>query len=320
MISVIKSLGLYLILAVIGALVGSRPAVRSRPLPVVDRLQFFSLMLMIAALGVKLGADEKVFASLGQLGLAALILTLAVMGGSLLCVTLLRRFVLKLDRRGRAAGEAAEEDAAGQGGGADHTFTVWITGTVAAGLLAGRFVLPPQVSALCGYGIDWGLYLLLFFAGLDMGRKGTILDDVRQVGWRALGVPLAGAVGTLAAAALAAPLLPFSVKDSVTAAAGFSWYSLAPNLLASYNLSLSAMCFLSCVMREVFSVLAMPLVARRVGYVECVTLPGAAAMDSMLPVILRATNQRTGIYAIVSGVCLTCLVPVLVPALVAAGA
>lgn len=316
MISVFLNLARYLSIAAVGVLIGSRPGVRSRPLPILDRLQFLALMLMIIALGIKLGADEQVYASLGQLGLAALLLTLAAMGGALLCVTLLRRFVLGLDRRGRAPGEGAAEEATG-GGRADNALTYWITGTVAAGILAGRFLIPPELAVYCGYGIDWGLYLLLLFAGLDMGRKGTILEDIRQIGWKSLGVPAAGAAGSLAGAALIAPLLPFGAADSMAAAAGFSWYSLAPNLLASYSLSLSAVCFLSNVMREIFSVLAMPLVARRVGFVECAVLPGAAAMDSMLPVILKATDQRAGIYAILSGAVHSCLVPILVPALIA---
>lgn len=315
MISVILNLARYLAIAGVGVFVGSRSQVRSRPLPVVDHMQFFALMLMITALGVKLGADEQVFASLGQLGLAALVLTLAAMAGALLCVTLLRRFVLGLDRYGRASGEGPGES--GGGGKADNALTYWITGTVAAGILAGRFLIPPELAVWCGYGIDWGLYLLLFFAGLDMGRKGTILEDIRQTGWRALGVPAAGVLGSLAGAALVSPLAGLSIRDGMAAAAGFSWYSLAPNLLASYSLSLSAVCFLANVMREIFSVLAMPLVARRVGFVECTVLPGAAAMDSMLPVVLRATDQRTGIYSILSGAVHSCLVPILIPALTA---
>lgn len=315
MVSVILSLARYLSFAAIGAVLGSRPHIRSRPLPMAGRLQFLSLMVMIAALGVKLGADEQVFTSLGQLGLAAFALTLAVMAGSLLCVTLLRRFILKLDWRGCVPGEEGAESSP-QGGKADNALTYWIVGMVAAGVLAGRFILPEEFSAFCGYAIDGGLYLLLFFVGLDMGRQGTALRDIQRIGWRGLAVPLAVGVGTLAGAALVSPLLSFAVKDCAAAAAGFGWYSLAPNLLASYSLPLSAVCFLSNVMREIFSILAIPLVARRVGFMECAALPGAAAMDTVLPVILRATNQRTGIYAFTSGVLLSFAVPMLVPALI----
>ena len=63
----------------------------------------------------------------------------------------------------------------------------------------------------------------------------------------------------------------------MAAASGLGWYSLAPTLLAPYSLSVSAVAFLSNVMREIFSILAIPFVAKYIGYVECASLPGAAA-------------------------------------------
>ena len=107
------------------------------------------------------------------------------------------------------------------------------------------------------------------------------------------------------------------VKDAVAASAGMGWYSLAPTLLAPYSLSVSAVAFLSNVMREIFSILAIPFVARYVGYVECAALPGAAAMDTVLPVVVGATHERITIYSFTSGVVLSLAVPILVPAIIA---
>ena len=42
------------------------------------------------------------------------------------------------------------------------------------------------------------------------------------------------------------------------------------------------MAFLSNVMREIFAIITIPIVAKYVGYVECASLPGAAAMDTYL--------------------------------------
>ena len=70
-------------------------------------------------------------------------------------------------------------------------------------------------------------------------------------------------------------------------------------------------------MREVFSIVAIPFVARHVGYLECVALPGAAAMDTMLPVVVGATSERLTIYSFASGVVLSLLVPVLIPLILA---
>lgn len=307
----------YIAAVAVGAIVGSRPVVRSRPLPWLGKLQFVALMILIVSLGVKLGGDEEVISSLGRIGWAAFVITVAAMVGSVLCVSLLRRFVLRLDRWGRPDGSGGGEEAGQEKKKADNSLTKWIVAAVALGMLAGYFVIPESIGAYCGNVIDFGLYLLLFLVGMDMGKQGTIIADIKAAGCKVLLVPVAVAVGSLGAAALVGPVLALGVKDAVAVSAGFGWYSLAPTLLAPYSLSVSAVCFLANVMREVFSILAIPLVARHVGYVECVALPGAAAMDTVLPVVLGATHERITIYSFTSGVILSLAVPLLVPAIVA---
>lgn len=195
--------------------------------------------------------------------------------------------------------------------------TGWIVGAVAVGMLAGHFVLPAEWAAHCGGLITLGLCLLLFLVGVDMGRQGNVWRDIRQAGARVLAIPVAAAAGTLAAAAVAGLFLPMSAKDAMAASAGFGWYSLAPMLLADYSPSVSAVAFLSNVMREVFAIVLIPILARRVGYLECVGVAGATAMDTVLPVVVRATDERIAIYSFVSGVVLSFAVPVVVPAVVA---
>lgn len=307
---------IYIALVAVGALLGSRPFWRDHPAPWLGKLQFVSLMLLIVTLGIKLGADDEVIASLGRIGLAALLITVFALAGSVLAVTLLRRFVLKLDRYGCPAGAPQESRSAARGGKADNALTKWIVAAVACGMAAGYFLLPSGATAWCGTVIDLGLYLLLFLVGVDMGRQGTVLRDIKAAGFKVLLVPLAVAAGTFLFAFLASLALPMGVKDTLAASAGFGWYSLAPTLLAPYSLSVSAVAFLSNVMREIFSIVAIPFVARYVGYLECVALPGAAAMDTVLPVVIGATHERITIYSFASGVILSLLVPVLVPLII----
>ena len=143
---------------VVGAFVGSRPAVRNRPLPWLGRLQLAALMALILSLGIKLGADEEVIASLGQIGLSAFAITVAAMAGSVAALTLLRRFVLKLDRFGLPLGSGGgSEDSHGDAQKADNSLTKWIVGAVALGMLAGYFIVPASVVQYCGTVIDVGL-------------------------------------------------------------------------------------------------------------------------------------------------------------------
>lgn len=195
--------------------------------------------------------------------------------------------------------------------------TKWIIAAVAAGIALGHFLIPPAWVELCGPLITVGLCLILFLVGVDMGRQGGVWRDIKEAGLRVLLIPAAVAVGTLAASAAAGLLLPLSVKDAMAASAGLGWYSLAPMLLADYSPTVSAVAFLSNVIREVLSIILIPLVARRLGFIECVALPGAAAMDTVLPVVVKSTHDRITIYSFVSGVILSFAVPVLVPAIVA---
>ena len=317
-IGTLTSLCIYIGLVAVGAVIGSRPGVRSRPLTMLGKFQFLSLMILIVALGVKLGANDEVISSLGQIGLAALLITVLAMGGSLMAVYLLRRFVLKLDRYGlpQGAAEGGQADAHEEGK-ADNSSTKWIVLAVVLGMLAGWLVLPDSIVAHCGTVIDFGLYLLLFLVGVDMGRQGTMLADIKAAGFKVLLVPAAVIVGTFLFAGVGGLILSMGVKDAVAASAGFGWYSLAPTLLQSYSLSVSAVAFLSNVMREIFSIIFVPVVAKKIGYVECTALAGATAMDTLLPVVVGATHERIAIYSFTTGVILSLAVPVLVPAVVA---
>ncbi len=309
---------IYIALVAAGILLGGRHLWGARGSFWLGKLQLASLLALIVALGIRLGADEEVMDSLGQIGLSSLTITLFSMTGSLVAVTLLRRYILHLDRFGRQ-GETAAESSSGSGAeeAANSGLTKWIVIAVAAGMGIGYFVFSGCSTAWCGTIIDVGLYILLFLVGTDMGQQGHVLQDIKDAGFRVLLVPGAVVLGTLLFSFAASFLLPLRIKEAVAASAGFGWYSLAPTLLAPFSLSLSAIAFLSNVLREIFSIVAIPFVARSIGYLECVSLPGAAAMDTVLPVIVGATHERITVYAFISGLILSLLVPVLVPLIIA---
>ena len=195
--------------------------------------------------------------------------------------------------------------------------TKWIIGAVVGGILAGYFFVPEALAAHCGTFITVGLCLILFLVGVDMGRQGNVWRDIRAAGFKVLLIPVAVAVGTIGFAAVSSLFLPLTAQEAMAASAGFGWYSLAPTLLAPYSLSVSATAFLSNIMHELFSIVAVPMVAQRIGYIEAVALPGATAMDTVLPVVVSATSDRMAIYSFTSGAVLSLSVPFLVPAIIA---
>lgn len=188
--------------------------------------------------------------------------------------------------------------------------------SVVLGIAYGFFLAPDWLIDISGTALTVGLCMLLFFVGLDLGKQGNILAGIKDAGWRALLMPVVVALGTFAAGAVAGLFLPYSIKEMIAVTAGLGWYTLAPAILADYSNELSAISFLHNVMRELFGIILIPVVAKYIGYLETVALPGAAAMDVCLPVVEKATNPNIAVYSFVTGVVLSVAVPVLMQIIV----
>lgn len=185
--------------------------------------------------------------------------------------------------------------------------------SVACGMLAGYFILPGWFIDISGNLLVVGLCVLLFFVGLDIGMEGTVVEHFKKSGWRVLVFPFAIMIGTYAGSIAAGLILPsLGMRDALAVGSGFGWYSLAPVMLAEYSTSVSAVSFLHNVMRELFGILLIPIIAKKVGYIETISLPGAAAMDVCLPVVEKATRGDVAVYSFISGVVLSAAVPITV--------
>lgn len=189
--------------------------------------------------------------------------------------------------------------------------------TVALGLIFGHFAAPDFLIVWSDTIITVGLSLLLFLVGMDIGRQEGILESIRKSGIAILMVPFMAMIGTLLGTAVVGVIIGISPIEGAAVGAGFGWYTLAPSIIASYSTELSAICFLANVFRELGTILFISLVASKIGYLEGVSMGGAAAMDVLLPVVERATESRIAVYSFVSGMCLSIAVPILVPLLIA---
>ncbi len=195
--------------------------------------------------------------------------------------------------------------------------TKLIIGLVTLGMAAGYFVLPQGFLDISGNLLVVGLCIMLFFVGVDLGRAGTVAENFKKVGLRILVFPFASIVGCLAFASLASLVFPMTVRESMAVASGFGWYTLAPVIISDYSVEISAISFLHNVFRETLGIMLIPIVAKKIGYIETCSLPGAAAMDVCLPIVEKATDSQTAVYSFVMGVVLSIAVPVLVPLFIA---
>lgn len=167
----------------------------------------------------------------------------------------------------------------------------------------------------------WILYVLLFSAGMGVGFDLRALAIVRELKARILLVPAGVVGGTLAGSVAAWALLGalgsgLSLPESLAVGGGFGYYSLATVIITQLgDPALGSVALMSNMIRELVTLTLAPLLVRVGGRLGPVMSGGAAAMDTCLPVIARYSGERCAILAVFSGMTLTLLVPLLVPAL-----
>lgn len=191
-----------------------------------------------------------------------------------------------------------------------------------AGVLTGWQGYLPRAVAESDASL-WMLYVLLFSAGMGVGFDLRALTIIRELKARILLVPVGVVVGTLGGSVVAWVLLgalgaDLSLPDSLAVGGGFGYYSLATVIMTQLgDPALGSVALMSNMIRELVTLTLAPLLVRLGGRLGPVMSGGAAAMDTCLPVIARYSGERCAILAVFSGMALTLLVPVLVPALMA---
>ncbi len=93
------TLALYLSMAVLGIVLCRLARPGRKVFSFTQKLQTAALILVIFAMGMKIGADERVVTSLHTIGMKAFLMTFAAVGGSILFVHLGRR-LMRIDGRG----------------------------------------------------------------------------------------------------------------------------------------------------------------------------------------------------------------------------
>ncbi|MEN1759270.1 lysine exporter LysO family protein [Anoxynatronum sibiricum] len=197
--------------------------------------------------------------------------------------------------------------------------TIAIFIAVALGIGAGILVVPPTIIPHMGNLITFGLCLLLFFVGIDVGRQGDLFKKIREMGFRILLVPFMVALGSVLGTMAGGLLLHIPWYQAGAVGAGFGWYSFSAIELSKHSAQLGTLAFITNISREVMALISIPFVARYIGKLESIAPAGATSMDVTLPIISRSTDGNVAIIAFITGVVLTAIVPVLVPFLMTFG-
>ena len=164
--------------------------------------------------------------------------------------------------------------------------------------------------------IQFGLYLLLFFIGIDIGKNDNILNDLKKLNKKVLFLPFITIISSLAGGAVASILLSLSIGESVAISAGMGWYSFSAIELSKVSVELGGIAFLSNIFRELLAIFLIPIIAKKIGSFESVSVAGATAMDSVLPIINKSNPAEISIISFYSGLVISIIVPILIPILV----
>jgi len=318
---------------IIGGIITGR-LLSSWRLVFVSRMITVIIWLLLFLLGLEVGSDPAVVGGMATLGRTAFVIFACSVAGSICMSWLLWRCVRRRDAvpdgggaespglpaaaadfpRGAAGGQAAA-------GGDTRPLSVWdalrgslvIVAFFVAGCLAGLFsALPFDVagSRLSTY----VLYALMFCVGITLGSDTALAGRVRRLDPRLALLPVMTAVGTLAGAALSTLLLPpLTAGDTMAVGAGFGYYSLSSIFIADFRgAELGTVALLCNVMRELFTLLAAPLVARWFGPLAAVSIGGATTFDTTLPIITQSAGKPYAVVSIFHGCVLDFSVPFLV--------
>lgn len=296
---------------------------RGRRLAFVPRLIAGVIRALLFLLGLEVGSDPAVVGGMATLGAAAFLLFAGAVGGSIGAAWLLWRLIRRraaactTDGTGEERTERGGAPAAGETAPAATSLWNTLRGSLVivaffvAGLLAGLCLPPRALPAGASTAV---LYLLMYCVGITLGHDETLARRVRRLDPRLALLPLATAGGTLAGAALVTPLLgEGSVTDSLAVGAGFGYYSLSSIFIADMRgPELATVALLCNVMRELFTLVAAPLVSRWAGPLAAVSIGGATTFDTTLPVITQAAGAPYAVVSVFHGCVLDFSVPFLV--------
>lgn len=190
---------------------------------------------------------------------------------------------------------------------------VFVILALMAGCVCGFTGIPlGPLEAICANS-DMILYLLLFCVGFALSLNREALGDIRTHAAQAVAMPACIMLTAIIGGAICASLVGCTVREGIAIAAGAGWYSYAGVAVESMaGAQLGTIALLSNMIREIFAITMMPLIARFFGNTSCIAAAGSSSGDTVLPVITRYTDETTSLMSIINGAVCALLVPLVI--------
>ena len=187
-----------------------------------------------------------------------------------------------------------------------------ITVAIIIGVISGFFFRNDFLILNSDKIVSLGLCLLLFFVGMDIGDSGDIFSKLKKFGKKIWFLPMSTIAGSLLGGYIGSMFTTLTMGQGIAVSAGLGWYSLSAIELSKISAELGSLAFLTNVLRELIAIFSVPFIAKYIGSLESVSVAGATAMDTLLPIINKNNSADISIVAFFSGIVLTTAVPFLV--------
>lgn len=284
-------------------------------LKVTEKLVTIAVFALLFFLGVSVGSDPRIVNNITILGWQAVLLSSGAILGSLLLAKLMASFF----RKKEVSARKPKEPATTIGSRLMQMLrnqSLWILLFFAAGIVTSiheitpRFLGHENVSTAT-------LYAMMIFVGSGIGSDPRALDILKQTSFHILIVPVIVIIGSIGGSLVVSQFLEnVNSANGMAVGAGFGYYSLSAIIIGKISGGeMGVIALLSNIFREVFTLVAAPLMVRWFGQLGAIASGGATAMDTTLPVIIKATGKEYAVISIFSGIVLSILVPLLVPLL-----
>lgn len=292
-----------------------------------DMISTVALVFLMISIGLGIGLDPEVANSLTKIGLHCTVISISAIVFSVVFTLICETTVLPLSKiddelRGKkldlksanlevdlSSNETREEDK-------KDTGLVWIMPTsLILGLIIGMFARKWISPSLVDKTFVFFLAILYVCVGISQGANREVFKYVKALGLRILWLPVAILCGSLVGGFISGMVLGLPLSITMVAAGGMSFYSITGAFMTStYGLKIGTYGFIVNVMREVFTILLMPILTK-ISIGSPIAGGAAGNMDTMLAPITKFVGIRLGLVTLITGTILTFVVPFLLPLL-----
>ncbi len=280
-----------------------------------DTITNVALIVLMLVIGLNIGVSPAVMGNLGRIGLNCAAITLSAIAVSVILTVLCEKTLLPLDetRKAFASETLRGSSTASEAGTTVSPLLIIMPLAIAIGIAAG-YAKPDMFSeALLSRVLTISLIFLYLGVGVSLGENKSVFSYIKRLGARILLLPVAIFAGSILGGLLAGLALHVPLAYAVISASGAGYYSLTGATMTEvFGIEAGTYGFIVNVLRDVFTVLLMPILAR-ISSGSPIASGAGGCMDTMLVPVTKAVGTELGMVALLSGTVLTFFVPVWLP-------